>query len=172
MIVVLLGYMGSGKSTIGRLLAAKLNSKFQDLDDYIGDFQKCSVSTIFKTKGEIYFRKIEAAAVKELCSNQTDLVLALGGGTPCYSDTMPFLVSQPKLVTVMLKTSIANLTKRLVNEKSKRPLLSSLKNDEVPEFIAKHLFERSAYYNQAEISILTDNISQKEIVDSIISKLV
>jgi|TARA_B110000967_G_scaffold85097_1_gene87680 shikimate kinase len=172
MIVVLLGYMGSGKSTIGRLLAAKLNSKFQDLDDYIEDFQKCSVSTIFKTKGEIYFRKIEAAAVKELCSNQTDLVLALGGGTPCYSDTMPFLVSQPKLVTVMLKTSIANLTKRLVNEKSKRPLLSSLKNDEVPEFIAKHLFERSAYYNQAEISILTDNISQKEIVDSIISKLV
>ena len=116
MIVVLLGYMGSGKSTIGRLLAAKLNSKFQDLDDYIEDFQKCSVSTIFKTKGEIYFRKIEAAAVKELCSNQTDLVLALGGGTPCYSDTMPFLVSQPKLVTVMLKTSIANLTKRLVNE--------------------------------------------------------
>jgi len=172
MIVVLLGYMGSGKSTIGRLLAAKLNSKFQDLDDYIEDFQKCSVSTIFKTKGEIYFRKIEAAAVKELCSNQTDLVLALGGGTPCYSDTMPFLVSQPKLVTVMLKTSIANLTKRLVNEKSKRPLLSSLKNDEVPEFIAKHLFERSAYYNQAEISILTDNISHKEIVDSIISKLV
>ena len=172
MIVVLLGYMGSGKSTIGRLLAAKLNSKFQDLDDYIEDFQKCSVSTIFKTKGEIYFRKIEAAAVKELCSNQTDLVLALGGGTPCYSDTMPFLVSQPKLVTVMLKTSIANLTKRLVNEKSKRPLLSSLKNDEAPEFIAKHLFERSAYYNQAEISILTDNISQKEIVDSIISKLV
>ena len=171
MIVVLLGYMGSGKSTIGRLLARKLGSKFIDLDDYIEDIQKCSVSTIFKTKGEIYFRKIEAAAVKELCSKNIELVLALGGGTPCYSDTMPFLVSQSKLVTVMLKTSIANLTERLVNEKSKRPLISGLKNDEIPEFIAKHLFERSTYYNQAEISILTDSMSQKEVIESIISKL-
>ena len=71
----------------------------------------------------------------------------------------------------MLKTSIANLTERLVNEKSKRPIISDLKNDEIPEFIAKHLFERSTYYNQAEISILTDSMSQKEVIESIISKL-
>tara|TARA_B110001452_G_C14960936_1_gene336041 strand:+ start:23 stop:295 length:273 start_codon:yes stop_codon:yes gene_type:complete len=80
MIVVLLGYMGSGKSTIGRLLASQRDLKFQDLDDYIQHSQKSSVSNIFKTKGEIYFRRIEANAVKYLCSNQTNLVLALGGG--------------------------------------------------------------------------------------------
>ena len=71
----------------------------------------------------------------------------------------------------MLKTSIANLTERLVNEKSKRPLISSLKNDEVPEFIAKHLFERSFYYNQAEIGIQTDALSVAEIVSTISSEI-
>ena len=171
MIVVLLGYMGSGKSTIGSLLSFKLGSKFQDLDDYIEDEQKCSVSDLFKSKGEIYFRKIEAVAVKELCSNNSDLVLALGGGTPCYSNTMSYLISHPGVVTVMLKTSIANLTERLLFEKSKRPLISDLKNDEIPEFIAKHLFERSAFYNQAEISICTDTISQQEVVESVMAKL-
>ena len=172
MIVVLLGYMGSGKSTIGRLLAVKRDSKFQDLDDYIERSQMSSVSNLFITKGEIYFRKIEANAVKDLCSNQTDLVLALGGGTPCYSDTMSYLVNHPNVVTVMLKTSILNLTKRLIKEKTGRPMISNLKNDEIPEFIAKHLFERSAYYNQAEISIFTDNMNQQEVVDSISNKLV
>tara|TARA_B100000767_G_scaffold672_1_gene667 strand:+ start:28 stop:546 length:519 start_codon:yes stop_codon:yes gene_type:complete len=172
MIVVLLGYMGSGKSTIGRLLASQRDLKFQDLDDYIQHSQKSSVSNIFKTKGEIYFRMIEADAVKYLCSNQTNLVLALGGGTPCYSDTMSYLVNHPNVLTVMLKTSILNLTKRLINEKSERPLISNLKNDEIPEFIAKHLFERSAYYNQAKISVFTDNMSQQEVVDCISSELV
>ena len=171
MIVVLLGYMGSGKSTIGRLLSFKLGSKFQDLDDYIEDEQMCSVSDLFKSKGEIYFRKIEAVAVKELCSINSDLVLALGGGTPCYSNTMSYLISHPGVVTVMLKTSIANLTERLLFEKSKRPMISDLKNDEIPEFIAKHLFERSAFYNQAEISICTDTISQQEVVESVMAKL-
>lgn len=72
----------------------------------------------------------------------------------------------------MLKTSILNLTKRLINEKSERPLISNLKNDEIPEFIAKHLFERSAYYNQAKISVFTENMSPQEVVDSISSELV
>jgi len=76
MIVVLLGYMGSGKSTIGRLLATKLDSKFQDLDNYIESKQKASVSDIFKSKGEVYFRNLEATAVKELCTQQQQLVLA------------------------------------------------------------------------------------------------
>ena len=71
----------------------------------------------------------------------------------------------------MLNTSIANLTERLLFEKSKRPLISDLKNDEIPEFIAKHLFERSAFYNQAEISICTDIISQQEVVESVMAKL-
>ena len=171
MIVVLLGYMGSGKSTIGRLLATKLDSKFQDLDNYIESKQKASVSDIFKSKGEVYFRNLEATAVKELCTQQQQLVLALGGGTPCYSDTLAFLLKHPNVITVMLTTSIETLTDRLLNEKSGRPLISDLTSDEIPEFIAKHLFERAPYYSQAEISVKTDHLSQAKLVEEIISKL-
>jgi|TARA_B100000767_G_scaffold15112_1_gene14384 shikimate kinase len=171
MIVVLLGYMGSGKSTVGSLLASKLELEFQDLDNYIENQYNCSVANIYKSKGEIYFRKIEAVAVKELCSKSSDLVLALGGGTPCYSDTMTYLLKQNKVVTVMLKTSILNLTQRLMDEKSGRPLISNLRNDEIPGFIAKHLFERSAFYNKAEISVLTDMLTKHEVVERVISRL-
>ena len=171
MIVVLLGYMGSGKSTTGRLLAEKLGFDFKDLDDYIEAKQMCSISSIFKSEGEIYFRKIEATSVKELCSKNDSLVLALGGGTPCYSDTMSYLVNNSKVVTVMLNTSVANLASRLVTKKSKRPLISALKNGELKEYIAKHLFERSFFYSQAEASVLTDNLNQKELVERIINEL-
>jgi len=171
MIVVLLGYMGSGKSTTGRLLAEKLGFDFKDLDDYIESKQMCTISSIFKSKGEIYFRKIEATSVKELCSKNDSLILALGGGTPCYSDTMAYLINHPKVVTVMLNTSVANLTSRLETKKSKRPLISALKNGELQEFIAKHLFERSFFYSQAEVSVLTDNLNQQQVVERIVTEL-
>ena len=171
MIIVLLGYMGSGKSTTGRLLAEKLGFDFKDLDNYIETRQMCSISSIFKSQGEIYFRKIEATSVIELCSENNSLVLALGGGTPCYSDTMSYLINHSKVVTVMLNTSVDNLFTRLETKKSKRPLISNLKNGELKEFIAKHLFERSFFYSQAEASVLTDNLNQKELVERIINEL-
>ena len=171
MIVVLLGYMGSGKSTVGQILAEKLGTNFLDLDDYIEQKQKATISEIFNSKGEIFFRKVEAEAVKQLCNDSDSLVLALGGGTPCYSDTMQFLVNHPNVVTVVLNISIKNLSERLIHEKAKRPLIANLKNEDIPEFIAKHLFERSFYYNQAEIGIQTDTLSVAEIVGTIQSKL-
>jgi len=114
---------------------------------------------------------VEAEAVKQLCNDSDSLVLALGGGTPCYSDTMQFLVNHPNVVTVVLNISIKNLSERLIHEKVKRPLIANLKNEDIPEFIAKHLFERSFYYNQAEIGIQTDTLSVAEIVGTIQSKL-
>ncbi|WP_296386838.1 shikimate kinase, partial [Winogradskyella sp.] len=93
MIVVLMGYMGSGKSTIGRELATVLNYSFLDLDDYIVDKEKASVSNIFKTKGEIYFRKKETEYLKELTDSSQHLVLALGGGTPCYGKNIDILTT-------------------------------------------------------------------------------
>ena len=85
MIIVLIGYMASGKSTIGRILADKLNYSFIDLDDYIEEKEQTSVSEIFKSKGEIYFRKLETTSLQALLNNKDNLVLSLGGGTPCYS---------------------------------------------------------------------------------------
>ena len=91
MIVVLIGYMASGKSTLGRILANKLNYDFIDLDDYIEEKEQLLVSDIFKSKGELYFRKMETLYLKELLDNKTKLVLSLGGGTPCYSNNMDFI---------------------------------------------------------------------------------
>ena len=171
MIVVLLGYMGSGKSTVGQILAEKLNTNFLDLDAYIEQEMQSTISEIFKSKGELFFRTLEAEAVKQLCNDSDSLVLALGGGTPCYSNTMQFLVNHSNVKTVYLNLSIQNLSERLIHEKSKRPLIANLNNEDIPEFIAKHLFERSFYYNQAEITIQTENLGTEEIIETIQSKL-
>jgi len=142
------------------------------LDDYIEQKQNTSISEIFNTKGELFFRTIESDAVKQLCHNSDSLVLALGGGTPCYSDTMQFLVNHPNVKTVFLNLSIKNLSDRLIHEKAKRPLIANLNDADIPEFIAKHLFERSFYYNQAELIIQTDNLSVSEITAMIKTKLI
>lgn len=172
MIIVLLGYMGSGKSTLGRMLAKKIDFKFLDLDAYIEQNEQATVAEVFNSKGEIYFRSIEAKAIKQLCNHSDSLVLALGGGTPCFGDTMAFLNEHPNVMTVYLKASVSELTQRLINEKSTRPLIAHLDAQAIPEFIAKHLFERSFYYNQSKISVNTDRQTIEANVEVIKSKLV
>ena len=141
------------------------------MDEYIEQNSRTSISEIFDSKGEIFFRKVEAEAVKQLSKNSESLVLALGGGTPCYSNTMQFLVNHPNVKTIFLNLSIKNLSKRLINGKAKRPLIANLNDEDISEFIAKHLFERSFYYNQAEIIVQTDLLNIDEIVAVIKSKL-
>lgn len=169
--IVLIGYMGSGKSTIGRLLAQKKNFSFIDLDNYIEEKEKMTVSDIFDEKGEIYFRKQEHLYLKELVTLKEDFVLALGGGTPCYAGNMDIVMASENTDTVYLKTSITTIAKRLVKEKSQRPLVARLNNDELTEFIAKHLFERSYFYNKAKFKLVVDNKNVKEITDELDSML-
>lgn len=171
MIIVLLGYMGCGKSTIGQQLADNMGCSFLDLDDFIEAHQKLSISELFKIKGEVQFRAIERRAVETVCRSHDNLVLALGGGTPCYSNTMTFLVEHPNVQTVYLKSSIQTLYNRLVNEKSKRPLIEHISDEKLTEFIAKHVFERSKFYNQAQLVVLSDNNSVKAIATEILREL-
>jgi shikimate kinase len=173
MIVVLMGYMGSGKSTIGKELATVLNYKFLDLDDYIINRENASVSNIFKTRGEIYFRKKETEYLKELIDSSEDLVLALGGGTPCYGKNIDLLTSNANVELFYLKLSIPLLTKRLFKAKDSRPLISHLNSEEeLMEFIGKHLFERVQYYSKAEYTITTDNKSQQDVLEDILTQLI
>ncbi len=86
--VVLLGYMGCGKSTVGRLLAKHLNIPFIDLDEYLSSLYGLSIPDLFLKHGEIGFRKLEQKALHELLSTTQTSVLSLGGGTPCYADNM------------------------------------------------------------------------------------
>ena len=168
--IVLVGYMGSGKSTIGRLLSKKLNINFIDLDDYIERQLEKSISTIFEEHGEIYFRKMEHNFVKELMSKKDSFILSTGGGTPCYSQNMEVINSKSTNV-FYLKLSIAALVERLTLEKEHRPLIKNIETAEMAEFIGKHLFERSFYYQQATNSISCDNKTPDQVVDEIIGRL-
>lgn len=163
--------MGSGKSTIGRNLSERLHYDFVDLDDYIQTKEKMSISQIFDTKGEIYFRKKEHHYLEELLQRE-QMILSLGGGTPCYGNNMKTILGAADAKSIYLKCSIPNLVERLRAEKAKRPLIAHLKNDEeLTEFIGKHLFERSFYYSQSDETIVSDGKSVSEIMEQIVSRL-
>ena len=119
--IVLLGYMGSGKSTVGKCLAAELKIPFLDLDDYIETGEKRSIPEIFEEKGELYFRRKEHFYLQEVLSVETDFVLSTGGGTPCYANNIEALVSSTATV-VYLKVPVIQLAKRLSKQKAQRPL--------------------------------------------------
>ncbi|RLK02415.1 shikimate kinase [Tenacibaculum discolor] len=169
--IVLLGYMASGKSTIGRILAEKKQISFIDLDEYIEKKERKTVSEIFEQKGEIYFRKQEHIYLKELLEQEGNFILSLGGGTPCYAGNMDVLLSFNDVKSVYLKTSINTIVDRLINEKSKRPLVARLNKEELAEFVAKHLFERSYFYNQANYKVTVDNKTVNEAIEDLQSIL-
>lgn len=148
--IVLLGYMGCGKSTIGRRLAERLKLRFFDLDELIEAQEGQQISELFASKGELYFRKTEAEVLRSFIAENDNFVLALGGGTPCYANNMDFLLEQ-HLKTVYLKAQLKTLVERLRDQKEQRPLISSLNESELTEFIAKHLFERRYYYEKAAL---------------------
>jgi len=164
--IVLIGYMGSGKTTVGTLLAKKLKIDFLDLDNYIEDKLKAKIPDIFRDKGEIFFRQKEHEYLKEILESECSLVIATGGGTPCYSNNMDTIVKQTEL-TFYLKVSIVELTQRLYKEKDHRPLIRHLDENELPEFIGKHLFERSPFYSMASHTILCDARDSHSIAEEI-----
>ena len=171
MTIILIGYMGSGKSTIARELAKSLHFKCLDLDAYIEKKEGLSIAELFKTKGEIYFRKIESQYLKNVLELE-NTVISLGGGTPCYGTNMDLIKSSSYSKSIYLKASLNTLVDRLNDEKSKRPLISHLKNkEEMTEFIGKHLFERSYFYNQANFTISVDDKSSEKISEEILAKL-
>lgn len=164
--IVLLGYMGSGKSIIAEKLSEKLDIKYFDLDNIVQEKENLSIESIFKNKGELYFRKVENQLFNQVLESSDDFILSLGGGTPCYFDNH-LLLKKKGVVSFYLKASIATLTERLIAEKEKRPIISHLNNSEIKEFIAKHLFERSLFYNHASNVINVDQKSINQIVDEL-----
>jgi shikimate kinase len=164
--IILLGYMASGKSTIGKEISKKLCMNFIDLDAYIVKKENSSISEIFKTRGEIYFRSIEKLYLQELLNSKADFVLSLGGGTPCYGNNMSLILASDAK-SVYIKVGIPTLVLRLISEKSNRPLIANLSDDKIPEFVAKHLFERSFFYEQAAIILPANEQSISEITKAL-----
>ena len=169
MIISLLGYMGSGKSHISKNLSQKINFKLIDLDQKISEHHGTTIPEIFQTRGEIYFRKEEKRILEQLLNSEENLILSLGGGTPVYYNNMNIINEKSK--SIFLRASVNTLTNRVLLQKNSRPLISKLEDSDIPEFIAKHLFERNPYYSQAHFSIDTDSKSASEISEEIIKKL-
>lgn len=169
--IVLVGYMASGKTSIGKKLAQLMNLDFIDLDEFIVKKEEKSITEIFKEKGEIYFRKIEHNYLKELMSSSNDYILALGGGTPCYSGNMEIINNLHDVIVIYLRASIKTLSDKLIRKKSKRPLVAELLDEKIPEFVAKHIFERRPFYEQALITTDVDHKSKKEVALEIKSLL-
>ncbi|MFA5556775.1 MAG: shikimate kinase [Flavobacteriaceae bacterium] len=167
--IILLGYMGAGKSSVGSSLSEISGIKHYDLDRLVESSEQKSIAEIFKTKGEVYFRKIESKVFKETLSKKESLILSLGGGTPCYANNH-LLLHQDGVFSVYLKTSVETLVKRLHNKKHTRPLIAELSDDGLSEYINKHLFDRNFYYHQAELIINTDDKTSKEIANEIYSR--
>ncbi len=166
MTIILLGYMASGKSLVSKLLGKQMELPVIDLDSYIEEREALSIREIFETKGEIYFRMKEHQYLKEVLETKEAKIVSLGGGTPCYANNMN-LIHEYTTHTFYLQTSIPEIINRVKNEKAKRPLISAIATEDLPEFIGKHLFERNAFYQQATHTVITDKKSIVELVQEI-----
>lgn len=167
--IFLIGYMGTGKTTAGRCLAKELNMDFYDLDLYIESrFQK-TISQIFESEGEERFREIESSMLRELGEFE-NVVIATGGGTPCFFDNMEYMNQQGK--TIYLKASPQALTKRLLECKAdKRPLIRGKSETELEAFVTDNLKKREPYYSQAKLVFETEYLVNKSLVDEYVQRL-
>ncbi len=158
--IALVGYMGAGKTHMGRALAAHLKLPFYDLDGVVGQMCGCNQSDLMRRKGEMAFREAENKALQMVLSKDK-FVLACGGGTPAYYNNMDLLTADAKVV--YLDCKIPTLVKRLVPEKSQRPLIEKISDDELEAFIAKHLFERRPFYERAHVRVNADALTADEL---------
>jgi len=167
--IVFVGYMASGKSAVAKEVSAKLNLELIDLDNYIEKKEGAEISEIFKNNGEIYFRKKEQDYLKELLELEKSFILSVGGGTPCFSGNMNLILDHA--VSFYLKASIATIYNRLIGEKAKRPLVAQIADKDLQEFIAKHLFERAAFYEQSNYSITVNTKTIAQVSEEILEIL-
>ena len=169
MIISLIGYMGSGKSHVSKLLSSQLQLKLIDLDQRISFKSGMTIPEIFEKKGEIYFRKKEKEILEEILASEKSAILSVGGGTPVYYNNMEIIKNKSE--SFYLRTSVKTLVDRVSKNKEKRPLIARITDEDLPEFIAKHLFERQTFYGQAKYTVSTDGKEVQNIVDEIIALL-
>lgn len=163
--IFLIGYMGSGKTTVGKLLAAKLGYSFVDMDAHIEEQQFKSIGQIFAERGEDEFRQLEQKCLHEVAQFD-DVIISTGGGAPCFFDNMEYMNTHG--TTFYLRFTADELADRLATQAAKRPLIATKKGDELRQFIAEGLEKREPFYTQANYSVAGDvSAVVKEIVEII-----
>lgn len=165
--VFLIGYMGCGKTTLGEPLARHMGLQFVDLDDYIERKYSMSAKEIFNTLGEPAFRRIESEALAKVATDARNVVVACGGGTPLVPGNMELMNRVG--ITVWLRTSVDRITSRLVlpEQRSKRPLLNNMSDEEIKESVAKGLEARAPFYSKSQLQFDSTYLeSEQEINDT------
>ena len=157
--VFLIGYMGSGKTTVGKKLAKSLSLSFIDLDDFIQNKYRKSIAEIFAELGEEEFRKIESRALREV-SEIEDVVISTGGGDHCFFDNMKIMNNAG--ITLFIEVLPEELAARLMASKSVRTLIVGKSKDELIPFITKLLSQRERYYKSAQIIYHSEKMTTKE----------
>ena len=161
--IILIGYMGAGKTTVGKDLAAELGLRFYDLDWYIESRMRKTVAQLFAELGEEGFRRIERNMLHEVAEFE-GVLISCGGGTPCFYDNMQYINQQG--LTLYLKASPEVLYKHLKMGKSVRPLLLNKTPEEVQRFISEQLKAREQFYTRAQFTLdvnLMDNFDKIKI---------
>ena len=162
--IFLIGYMGAGKTTVGKVLSRQLELSFIDLDHYIEGRYHKTVGQLFAEKGEDAFRDIERRMLREVAAFE-DVLVSTGGGAPCFFDNMKKMMDAG--VTVYLKMTPMALASRLKGARKSRPLLKDKTQEELVEFIEKTLEGREPYYELARIVVSALSIDVDGLVNRI-----
>lgn len=164
--IILLGYMGCGKTETAAALASLTGLVAIDMDQVIEADQQMTIAQIFKIRGELAFRRREHELFVQMMQNDESFILSLGGGTPCYAGNHQWLNIE-NTVSFYLRTPLEELYQRLLSQRNHRPLIAAMDESEMKEFIAKSLFERSFYYNQATHTVDTGSKSVGQVATEI-----
>ena len=166
--IILIGYMGAGKTTIGKALSKELGIIFYDLDWYIESRMRKTVSEIFAERGEEGFRQIEYNMLHEVAEFE-DVIISCGGGTPCFFDNMDYLNQQGQVV--YLKAEPEVLYKHLQMAKVERPLLKGKSKEELLKFIKEQLEKREPFYTKAHYTLDVSLMDNYEKIQTSVEKI-
>ena len=166
--IFLTGYMGAGKTTLGKAFARKLNLPFVDLDWYMEERFHKTVGELFVERGEAGFRELDKNMLHEVGAFE-DVVISTGGGAPCFFDNMDFMNRNGK--TVFLNVHPDVLFRRLRVAKQQRPILQGKQDDELKEFIIRALEKRTPFYSQAQYVFNADELEDRSQIEKSVEKL-
>lgn len=162
----ILGYMACGKTTFGRALARATGREFIDLDFYIEQRFHKSIPEIFAERGENEFRRMESAMLREVGEFE-NVIIACGGGTPCFNDNMDYMLGQG--TTLFLEASEERIISRLLINSSRRPLMGGKKPDEIRQAVRDGLAERMPFYTRAHIRFSGEELEDRNQISLSVS---
>lgn len=166
--IILIGYMGAGKTTLGKALAQHMGLQFYDLDWWIEEKTGCTIAQIFAQQGENAFREMEQKALHEVLEKE-NIVLSVGGGTPCFFDNIDYMNHNAN--TVYLNASVETLKAHIRMGGSKRPLVDGKSDEELTEYITASLQKREVYYRQATYQVQIATITREEQIDGYVEEI-